>query len=332
MKNFFILLLFVAMLQVGFAKKVTVLPDIMNPENFIVDGDKFFISQEANIFIYNLSDFKLLKKIGKKGEGPQEFKINPQAGGMIMDIQPDYIYVSTLNKISYFSRDGEFKKEVRNPALTTFFTPLGNKHVGIGFAREGKIILTTVNLYDAALKKVKELHRQEHFLQTGKFTVFGQLPLTKTFKDKIIVAGEKGIVIFNDKGQTEVAALQPFDKLKIEDDHKEKARHFYKTDPRIKHLWGYFKNIMTFPTYFPYFQLFLVTDGKIYVQTYKRKDNKSELVILDLKGKPVKKTFLPLVDKNMFEPYLYSIYNGKVYQLIENIDEEEYELHIFPIE
>ena len=68
------------------------------------------------------------------------------------------------------------------------------------------------------------------------------------------------------------------------------------------------------------------------MQTYKKKDNESEFVILDMKGKPVKKTFVPLADKNVFESYLYSIHKGKIYQLVENLDKEEYELHVFPIE
>ena len=333
MKKLSILILFLALIQVGFGKNVASLPDVMNAEYFVVDGDKFFISEGVHIYIYNLSDYKLLRKIGKEGEGPQEFKVNAQAGGLVMAIQPDYIYVSSMDKISYFTRNGDFIKEMRKKtSFTTYFYPIGSQHVGITFAEEDKKIFQTVVLYDSGLKRVKEIFRQDHFFQHGRFNPVGQLPVVETYKDKIVVGGTRGIFVFNAKGEKEATIIKPFEEVAVEDSHKKEVIHFYKTDIRLKHLYQSIKQNFQFPPYFCNIKTFKLWDDKIYVQTYKRKGDQSEIVILDLKGKLIKKTFLPVAEKNLFEPYPYSVYNGKFYQLVENIDEEEWELHVFPIE
>ena len=330
MKKLSVLVLFFMLIQPGFANTVITLPDLVNPEKIIVDGDRFFVSEGAHVYIYNLSDFKLLKKFGKAGEGPQEFKVNPLTGGLQMTITPDGIYVSTLNKISFFTREGGFKKEIRNPALSTFFHPVGSNHVGLGFAQKDKMLFLTINLLNPNMKKIKEIYRQEHLFQQGKFNPLGRFPSVVTYNDKFAITGIKGILIFNDKGEKEITVDYTFDKLKVESHHKKEVDNFYKKDPRFKQLYGIFKDIMVFPEYFSYYQVFSKTEDKFYVQTYLRKDNKAQFIVFDWKGKPVKKTFAPLTDKNVIEPYPYSIYKGKLYQLIENLDEEEWELHIFP--
>lgn len=334
MRKLFIFALLLALVVVGpaFARKVAVLPDLMNPVTFVVDGDRFFVSEGIHIYIYNLKDFKLLKKFGKEGEGPREFKAPADRGGLRMTIQPGYIYISTLGKISHFTRDGEYIKEMRNPTLSTFYHPFGSRHAGMGFAQENQKLFLTVNIFDPALKKIKEIHRQEHFYQRGKFNPLGQLPFIIPIEDKIVVAGDIGIMVFSDKGEKEVTIDYPFDRLKVKDSHKKEAVNFFKTTPGIKQNFGLFKDIMAFPESFPYFQRTSKGDDKICVQTYKRKDNKAELIIFDLKGKLIKKTFIPLADKNIFESYPYSIHKGKVYQLVENTTGEEWELHIHPVE
>ena len=44
MKKLFILILFFALMQVGFAKKVATPPELLNAEIFIADGDKYSVS------------------------------------------------------------------------------------------------------------------------------------------------------------------------------------------------------------------------------------------------------------------------------------------------
>jgi hypothetical protein len=74
-----------------------------------------------------------------------------------------------------------------------------------------------------------------------------------------------------------------------------------------------------------------VTDGKIYVHTFIEKDGKTGFLIFDTKGKFLEKQFLNVYLKKMLEPYPFTIKNGKLYQLVENIDEEEWELFMTDI-
>jgi len=74
-----------------------------------------------------------------------------------------------------------------------------------------------------------------------------------------------------------------------------------------------------------------INENKIYILTYKQKENQSEFYILNLKGKLIKKRFLPLIEKNALEMYPYKINEGKLYQLVDNEDKEEWELLITDI-
>ncbi|MCK4890773.1 MAG: hypothetical protein KAS97_12640, partial [Candidatus Aminicenantes bacterium] len=68
-------------------------------------------------------------------------------------------------------------------------------------------------------------------------------------------------------------------------------------------------------------------DDKIYIQTYKIKEEKFEWIITDLTGKILKKVFLP---QNIESAIAYSpitISEGKYYYLKEDIEEETWELH-----
>ena len=91
-------------------------------------------------------------------------------------------------------------------------------------------------------------------------------------------------------------------------------------------------------TDFPPIRDILVKEGKIYVRTFITKDDKEKYHILDLKGKELKTVFLP---KPMPASYItrlanrpvrfFDIANDRFYYIVENEDEEEWELHIEPI-
>ena len=71
--RFFFILLFAW--STIFAARVIPFPELLSPELIRVDENKIYITEKANIYIYSKKDFKLVKKFGKKGAGPEEFKI-----------------------------------------------------------------------------------------------------------------------------------------------------------------------------------------------------------------------------------------------------------------
>ena len=81
-----------------------------------------------------------------------------------------------------------------------------------------------------------------------------------------------------------------------------------------------------------------VTDERIYVKTSQTKGDKDEFIIMDLKGNTLKKVYLPAVKKQRYVNTMlgipakfYKIYQNKFYYLYENEDEEEWEIHVEPI-
>jgi hypothetical protein len=331
---FLVVMLFTGL---GVSAEKVVLPELLDPNTIAVDKDQIFITDGVSVYIYSLTDFGLKKKFGKKGEGPREFLAPPQTGGLRLDVQPDYILINSIGKVSYFSRTGEFQKVIKGKAGFAVYRPLGSQFAGLGFAQDNNLVYTTVNIYDSQLEKVKEIHRQKGFFQMGR----KMNPLLKppgvltSGTDRIIVNTRiDGIIlVFNGKGEKHCTITHDYEKFKLTDEHKKAILHFYKTDPRIKDNWGYIKDKIEFPTAFPEVQSFTVNNNKVYAQTHRREENKAEFFIFDLdNGKFLKKVFLPFADKNPFvEISPYTVNNDVFYQLVENAGKEKWELHIHPV-
>ncbi len=87
-----------------------------------------------------------------------------------------------------------------------------------------------------------------------------------------------------------------------------------------------------FPEYLPVIRNILVIDKEIYVQTYKTKERLSEFFILDLNGSVLKTVFLPAAKwERKLRPtpaVTYAFKDNKYYYLEENMDKEEWELHM----
>ena len=114
----------------------------------------------------------------------------------------------------------------------------------------------------------------------------------------------------------------------IPDSFKQKVMAFLKK--RYPTIYRHARQHGEFPQYFP-IRYFLVTDSKIYVLTFKTSNYKNELYILDLEGKLLGKTMVPFEEAEFLQPYPFTIGKGVFYQLNENLDTEEWELHIHQI-
>ena len=115
MKQTLFVLLCFCFVTAAFAGKVVPLPDITKPKTITVIDNQVFITENIRVTIYSAKDFKKITAFGKRGEGPREFKImdNAEIGiGVQVSVQPDYILVNSIGKISYFSRTGEYLREV----------------------------------------------------------------------------------------------------------------------------------------------------------------------------------------------------------------------------
>lgn len=96
----------------------------------------------------------------------------------------------------------------------------------------------------------------------------------------------------------------------------------------MKDQYEQFLKPVTFPDYLPAVQSCFCVDNKIYVMSWKRENEKNEFLIYDMGGKFLKKIDIPIKYQSVIYPYPLTIRNDKLYQLVEDIDEEEWNLYV----
>ena len=103
--------------------------------------------------------------------------------------------------------------------------------------------------------------------------------------------------------------------------------HFLKTSPETKNAFPMLQPIR-FPKLFPVISSFFVDQGIIYVMTWKRDQGKNEFFTFDMKGRLLKRTMVPIQYETYIQAYPMVIKNGKLVQLLENEEDQEWELRI----
>lgn len=313
--------------------KVIPLPDLLNPESISIDKTQMYITEKSNVYIYSLGDFKLLKKFGKAGSGPKEFLVSGQAQ-LFLNSQGKDLVISSQLKVSIYNKKGEYIKENRVTALfSSFFRPFQGKFVGTKLVVENNIMYFTVDIFDKNFNQVKRLFKQKHFFQQGKkMNPVGRLPLFFIYKNKVYVENATGNIHVFDTTGKEVKIISPkFKPVPLTKAHKTQVINFFKNDPQIKQYWNLFKDNLEFPKYFPNLRQTIVSDGLIYMQTWRVEDGKSEIIIYDIDGNSVKNLMISLPDVELMSRNPIAVHQNKIYQIVENIDEEQWELNIIDI-
>jgi hypothetical protein len=311
-------------------ENVVPLPDLSNPQAIAIDNRQIYIVEKTTFYIYSLNNFTLTKKFGKRGEGPREFMINLQSGRpLFMDVRTNAVVITSLGKVSFFSKGGDFIKELKlSTGSGDNFQPLGN-----GFAAQaitpgkGKL-MRAINLYDEKLNPVKCVIKVEHHFQLGKGLSLLREPMDfLTIDNKLFVTWDADfkITVFNSEGDKIGSIVHPYERIKLTGFHKQEAINILKNHPGIKQYFDVLKPIR-FPEYFPAIREMRIADGKLYIITYKEVNKRNECFMFDLKGKLLNKQFIPLKKSNALELYPFAFKNGFLYQLVEK--GEDWELHI----
>ncbi|MCP4215933.1 MAG: hypothetical protein GY765_14865 [bacterium] len=340
MKKIILAIALVFALCVALVAEVVTFPNLLKPDSITVNDGQMIITEGASVYIHSLENFKLQKTFGSLGEGPREFKITSYSEtGLIIDPHPGVLVISSVGKLSLFNRDGEYIKEMKavSNAFGNRFLGLdkgsqsekGGTYVGTGTTMTKKTYFMTINLYDEQLEKIKEVSRWPVPYQMGLGTrLFSRAYIFRTAGDKILVAGEKEFKIdfYDADANSLYSVTREVEPVKTSGALKDEIADFYKTKPYYKHL-----KPLTFDDYLPAIRDVLVKDQKIYVVTYRKIGDDHELLVLDMKGKLLKETSLPLVRRTVLALYPYAVDGGKLYQLVEDEESEEWELRITPI-
>ena len=336
MRKFTIFILFLLFAGFIFPEKIVPFPDLAIPQEIIIDQNQIFITEFPQVYIYSLNDFKLITKFGRAGEGPQEFfqfvrvRINPDS--------PEYILVGSQMRMSFFTREGKFFKEIRlevNTRGRRIFEPLGKRYAMYGSYEENKIMYRTVDLYDETLNnKIKQVTMWKLILQQTRPINFTDRDLQggefTTYDKKIFVLlREKGDVdVFDDDGKKLFSINYDYERVPVTKEDEMEIRNFFQKTPGRRQFYESVKQQLFFPTYFPVARQLTIADNKIYVLTNKKEKGKSEFVIFDIKGKFLKKIMVPFKNMDPHESYPFTIFDGKIFQFMENEKTEKWELQI----
>ena len=258
-----------------------------------------------------------------------------------VNVHASELVCGSIGKISVYTRDGVFKKVVKPAPYSILchrenIEPLGDGYVSIQEKRTENLSEFAATIYDSNFNRLKEFYRFDaNIWRRGK--KYNPVKYTQYFRkvyvygDKIFVntQNDKGdILVFDRTGKQLYSIIHEYERVKFTEKDKKKWLADFLLET-YKPIYQRLKDRWIYPDNFPAWQKFQIVDDKIYIQSYKRnKKGENKFFIMELKGKLLKELEVPLAEVYAFTPYPYTINRGKIYQLVENKDTEEWELHI----
>jgi len=335
MKITIVLITILALMSMtGFSQKVATMSEIEKPVNILVDDNQIYIVSGAKIYIYSAKDYSFKKVFGKKGEGPGEFKVENNIDLQLSPYHNDLMII-TSNKLHFYSKDGNeikvilYPRNVRN--LLRFST---NNYLGRSYEdREGKLA-ECINLYNSNFDKIKEVYQRIE-LKTGDQRIYlFDLEKRMVFKGGkehiyILDKNEFYIRVYDKNGNFSHVIEKDYPLVEITDNDKELLFNYYKL--LVKDFIR-LKPRLVIPKYYPALNDFYEIDNKLYVLTWKVVDKKREILVVDLKGNMLLKSFIPHKSPlrgDGISPYCF--YSNKLYQLYDNPDTETWDLLVHEV-
>jgi len=332
-KRFFLVTMFFILLSPVFTKVIT-MNGLMKPAMIMVKDNQMYILEKTTIFIHSLRDFKLIKKFGREGEGPREFMARTYGPPMSLSYASGQLVVNSNNKLSYFDKNGNFIRERKAFANLVLFQVKDN-FVAIGPAIDTeKRFRICYRLFSSDLKEIKNLFHTNISVNPQDYII---LPMTAIghnpgYKDMLVIGASDTdfvIDIFDYTGKKIRRITKDFEKIEIPEKFKRDTHTWFKNESVYKQFYDSIKGFIKFKDYFPAIRDVLVADDTIHVITYKTKNNLWECILLDMKGNEKKRIFVPISRYMPFTyyPLLYSVENGIFYSLVEDEEEEVWQLH-----
>ncbi len=311
------------------------LDKLSRPSMFIVDQDRAYILEKTTVYIYSIKDLKLIKKFGKAGEGPKEFKYRESsAKPLSMCIHNRQLLVNSDFKRTFFDLDGNYIREEKVKVDKLVF-PINGKSLGIGQIRtkdNRRLLGYTLHNHDYSTEKILQLtdfemgNIRKMVLPVTNFT------FNPVFKNRIYLnanSNEFKINVYDNQGKIQYVIEKNYPRVKVPKNFRQGALDFLKKSPVFKGGYERFRKILHIREFFPPIRDLMIAEDSIYVLTFKRKDDLWECIKLDLKGTERGRTFIKLSEYAHLPvyPILYSVYKGKIYSLVENEEDEVWQIH-----
>ncbi len=316
------------------------LEEVLNPDSIFVSGERIYISEGATIYIYSKDNLNYLGKFGKKGEGPGEINASRRGGfSFNLNVVNGNVFIHNRSKVMFFEKNGKFIREKKlNGGFIRGMIPVGNNFAARSFKiGENRTRTESISIYNNKFVKVKEIAGKGG----GEFTrgsfvkiYFDQNIFNMKSRGNVLyLNNSKEFVInkYNENGKKLTPLKIDYKLIKISGSKKAEIKNYYKNESRFSDFWERIKDMFAVADQYPAIKNFFITDNRIYVHTFKRASSGDEFYILDKSGKIIQKKIIPVAISNIIEDYPYFIENGKFYNLVENEDEEEWELIVSTI-
>jgi hypothetical protein len=305
------------------------LEELENPQYLVASKKFLLVEDNQNVKMYAMKDFRFIKKIGRRGEGPAEFK-----SFALPQVLADSIMISSQGKVSFFNFSGELLREKRTKLSRYIIRKLRDKYIGDALKREKDDFYVAYNLYDSEFSKLKEFYRRKWLIHRDGTRDLFEIYFFDVYDNKIIFAHNQGfnIEILNDKAERlHTIKLTP-PRLPFTGEDMDGIIKDMMKNVKNKSYVRSLETRSIRPQYFPAIRKCLLADGKIYVITYVKKNGRSECYIFNMEGRQLKKIFIPLRDTSPMVAPPFAISGGRLFQVIENEEEEEWRLVVDKIE
>lgn len=328
------LLIFVLIVTAGgfhpiYPKNAITLKEVFDPRRISVNDERIFIAERFSIHIYKRKDFTFVKTFGRRGEGPGEYRVI-----LKLISGPGYVGVSGFGTIHFFSANGDFIRRVKSPASSfKRLTPLGRKYVAENTVSENNRMYYTINLIEADLKTSSELYRYLGvFDSPGGFNPIEPDASFYISGNMIYIKGiDSRIHSFNEHGKKIKVIKLDTSPVKVPEQFKKDVKNYLKSHKRLNFVYKMYKNNFDFPDHYPLIRFMRVADGKIYVITYRSKNQKYECIAMSLEGNVLRRAYLPIHFKTILNHYPFDIKDDILYQAVEDEDDEAIKLHVTEI-
>jgi hypothetical protein len=308
-----------------YSKKLTSFTEAMKHPFVRVYGNLVLLVDKATIHNYSLTNFKHIKQFGREGEGPSEFKLFAEP-----EIYPGKLVVNTAGKVVFFAHDGTFIEEFKINIPIRDIYPVGENFVAANPGKTSK----SIAIYDKKFKLLKSLYEggmgntiyYDGSTKKQDFLVIRDCIDHRVYNDLVYIGDtSKGFffAVYDSRGKKLYDANKKYKKLKVSTEHKELKMAKLRENRR----WERYKTMFNyvFPEYLPAYSDFRVRGDKIYFITASTFKNDC-IIVTDLKGETVKTCTVPygFYDKN----FAFCLNKDKLYYLVENEEEDAWELHV----
>jgi hypothetical protein len=253
-----------------------------------------------------------------------------------MIVKQDKVILNSVYKAIIYDKLGKMRKEAKftKHMLSEAF-PIGENFIATKFKWVDATLTASTFICNPEFKEIKKIYGTA-LPQSHKKRKFAMPPLctfARCTGDRIFLFDQQKdtVMVFDSKGNQKSEIKFPHEKIMTDDAFKNKVNDSIKIHPTLRNAPPEFMKLIYTPDVLPVFRDCRVIGDRLYIQTYRQKGDLSEFLIIDFSGKVEKKLFLPGAGRLQIRinpGSTYAFYDGKYYYLVDNINEEQWELHL----